>query len=157
MAVRKSIGKNVKCGKNTKIYSPCNLFNCEIGNNCIIAAFVEISGAKIGNNCKIGAFSYIPKGVIIEDNVFIGPHACFTNDKKPRAVNEDGALKGVSDWHVDATVVKKGASIGANCTVLPGITIGEKAMIGAGSVVTKDVSPGRVFVGNPAKPIKRRE
>jgi len=134
---------DAKIGKDTIIRNFTQLYGCEIGDNCRIAAFVEIQrGVKIGNNCKIEAFVYIPTGVTIEDDVFIGPHVCFTNDKYPRAVGE---------WEVVPTVVKKGASIGAGAVILCGVTIGENAIVGAGSVVTKDVPDGKVVVGNPAK------
>ena len=147
MAVR----EDVEIGKGTKIYDQTliNLYGCKIGKNCVIANFVEIGkDVVIGNNCKIEAFSFIPTGVIIEDNVFIGPHVCFTNDKKPRIGGK---------WKVIKTTVKKGASIGANATIICGVEIGEGAMVGAGSVVTKDVVPGTTVAGNPARPIDGRE
>lgn len=138
--------KDAEIGKGT-IVRHFNLYGCKIGKNCKIASFVEIQkDVVIGDNCKIEAFAYIPTGVAIEDEVFIGPHACFTNDKKPKAVGE---------WEVVPTLVKKGASIGANAIILCGVTIGENAMVGAGSVVTKDVPPNTVVAGNPAKPVKR--
>ena len=135
---------DVERGRNVHIYSAhlVNLYGCKIGDGCNIGSFVEIGrGVIIGNNCKIQAFAFIPPGVIIEDEVFIGPHVCFTNDKNPRAIGE---------WKLDKTLVKRGVSIGANCTILPGITIGENAVIGAGSVVTKDVPAGALVYGNPA-------
>jgi len=134
--------KNCKIGKNTKIWHFTNLYGCEIGDNCMIGSFVEIGKAKIGNNCRIEAHAFIPEGVTIEDNVFIGPHVCFTNDKYPKATGE---------WQLKKTLVKEGASIGANATILCGITIGKNSLIGAGSVVTKDVPDNTVVVGNPAK------
>jgi UDP-2-acetamido-3-amino-2,3-dideoxy-glucuronate N-acetyltransferase len=135
-------------GENTIIRDYVNIFGCKIGKNCKIAAFVEIQkGVIIGNNCAIEAFVFIPSGVTIEDEVFIGPHVCFTNDKKPRAVNPG--------WKTIPTVVKKGVSIGAGSVILCGITIGEKAMVAAGSIVTKDVPPKTLVSGNPAKPIKK--
>ncbi|MFH1827137.1 MAG: acyltransferase [bacterium] len=149
--------KRVKFGKNVKIYHKqlINLYDCEIGPNCVIGSFVEIGkGVKIGNGVKVQAFSFIPEGVTLEDGVFIGPHVCFINDKYPRAGNVDGSLKSSKEWKVSPTRVCRGASIGANSTILCGVTIGEGAMIGAGSVVTKNVSPGVVVVGNPAKRIK---
>lgn len=132
---------NVKLGENVKIWhlELVNLYNCEIGDNTQIASFVEIgANVKIGKNCKIEAFAYIPEGVIIEDSVFIGPHVCFTNDKYPPSAKK---------WK---TLVREGASIGANSTVLCGITIGRNAKIGAGSVVLRDVKEDEVVIGNPA-------
>ncbi len=135
-------------GENTVIRDYCNIFGCKIGNNCKIAAFVEIQkDVKIGDRCAIEAFVFIPSGVTIEDEVFLGPHVCFTNDLKPRAVNPG--------WKIIKTTVKKGASIGANSTILCGITIGEKATIAAGSVVTKDVPANTLVAGNPAKVVKK--
>ena len=133
-----------KVGNNTKIWDEKGLWGeYEIGDNCTVGKFVEISDkVKIGNNCKIEAFSFIPPGVTIEDNVFVGPHVCFTNDKKPKATG---------DWERVETLVKKGASIGANATIVCGVTIGEGALVGAGAVVTKDVPAGKTVVGNPAK------
>jgi len=140
--------ENADIGENTVIRDYVNIFGCKIGKNCKIAAFVEIQkGVTIGNNCAIEAFVFIPSGATIEDDVFIGPHVCFTNDKKPRAVNPG--------WKTTPTVVKKGASIGAGSVILCGITIGEKAMVAAGSVVTKDVPPKTLVAGNPAKPVKK--
>lgn len=154
------IGKDVKTGKNLKLYHPelVNLYGCEIGDDCTLGAFVEIrKRVKIGNRVKIQAHVFIPEGVTIEDGVFIGPHATFTNDLFPRATNEDGSLIKPSDWEEIPTLVKKRASIGANTTILCGVTIGENAMIGAGSVVTKDIPPNEIWVGNPAKFLKKVE
>lgn len=152
------ISKNVKLGKNVKIFHKdlVNIYGCQIGDNCIIGAFVEIKPtAKIGKNVKIQAGAFIPEGVTIEDGVFIGPHVVFTNDLYPRAINDDGILKKSDDWNITPTTVKKGASIGANATILCGITIGEKAMIGIGAVVTKNIPDKAVAIGNPAK-VKRK-
>ena len=152
------IKDDVKVGENTKIFQPdlVNLYGCEIGENCKIGAFVEIrNNVKIGNNCKIQAFAFIPEGVAIEDGVFIGPHVCFTNDKYPQAVNKDGSLKSSDEWEVVRTIVKKGANIGANATILCGVTIGEHSTVGAGAVVTKDVPANAVVVGNPARELKK--
>lgn len=149
-----AVAEDVKLGKNTKIYHPdlVNLYGCEIGDDCIIGSFVEIrKRVKVGNRVKIQAFAFIPEEVILEDEVFIGPHVVFTNDPYPRSTNEDGSLKESDDWKQVPTIVKKKASIGANATILCGVTIGEGALVGAGSVVTKDVSAWTVIVGNPAK------
>lgn len=133
-------------GENTVVRDFVNIFGCKIGKDCKIAAFVEIQkGVTIGDKCAIEAFAFIPTGVTIEDEVFIGPHVCFTNDKKPRAVNPG--------WKVVPTTVKKGASIGAGSIIMCGVTIGEKAMVGAGSVVTKDVPANTLVIGNPAKEV----
>lgn len=134
-------------GEGTIIRDYVNLFGCKIGKNCKIGAYVEIGrGVEIGNNCKIEAYAFIPPGVTIEDDVFVGPHACFTNDKVPRAVGE---------WGITPTRVKRGASIGANATIVCGITIGENAIVGAGAVATKDVPPNTIVVGCPAKVLRR--
>jgi len=152
------ISKDVKLGKNVKIYHPetVNIYGCEIGDGTKVGTFVEIRrDVKIGKNVKVQAFVFIPEGVIIEDGAFIGPHACFINDKYPRAVNDDGTLKQPEDWKIIPTLVKKGANIGANATILCGVTIGENATVGAGAVVTKDVPPRAIVVGNPARILKR--
>jgi len=140
--------KDAEIGEGTIVRHFVNLYGCKIGKNCRIASFVEIQkDVIIGDNCKIEAFAYIPTGVTIEDDVFIGPHACFTNDKRPKAKGE---------WEVIPTLVKKGASIGANSVIISGVTIGENSMVGAGSVVTKDVLPNTVVLGNPAKVIEQK-
>ncbi len=144
------IGSDVKLGKNVKVYHPelTNLYGCKIGSDCVIGAFVEIGkGVKIGKRVKIQAFTFIPEGVTIEDEAFIGPHVCFTNDNYPRATN--------SQWKVTRALVCKGASIGANATILCGVTIGEGATVGAGSVVTRNVPPGTIVVGNPVSVIRK--
>jgi len=148
------IAADVHLGENVAIYHPdlVNLYGCEIGAGCKIGAFVEIrKQVKIGRNVKIQAFAFIPEGVTIEDGVFIGPRACFTNDKYPRAVNPDGSLMEADDWKVVPTWVKRGASIGANATIICGITIGEQAMVGAGAVVTRDVPSYAIVAGVPAR------
>jgi acetyltransferase-like isoleucine patch superfamily enzyme len=149
------IGAGVRLGKNVQIYDFTNLYGCEIGDEVRIGAFVEIQrGAKIGNRCKISSHTFICEGVTLEDEVFIGHHVVFTNDRHPRATNKNGDLQTNSDWNCISTLVKRGASIGSGAVLLCGITIGEKAMIGAGSVVTKDVPPGATVAGNPARVIK---
>ena len=146
---------NVSLGKNTRIFNFVNAYGCSIDDHSKIGAFVEIQkGAVIGKNCKISSHSFICEGVHIEDNVFIGHGVMFTNDLFPRATNPDGSPQTDSDWTVVETKVKKGASIGSNATILCGITIGENALIGAGSVVTKDVPPNTIVAGVPAKIIK---
>lgn len=142
---------NVKLGQSTVIHSPSNLFDCEIGSFCTIGAFVEIGKAKIGNRCKIGAHSFICEGVTLEDEVFVGPGVTFTNDLLPRATTLSGNPKTEKDWTCTPTLIQKGASIGAGSTILCGIVIGNHAMVGAGSVVTKNVAPGEVVMGNPAE------
>ncbi len=152
------ITEDVKLGANVKIYHPelVNLYGCEIGDNARIASFVEIGrNVKIGKDCKIEAFAFIPEGVIVEDGVFIGPHACFTNDRVPRATAR-GKPASQSEWTLEKTVVKAGASIGANATILCGVTIGRDALVGAGSMVTKNVPDGATVVGNPARIMSRR-
>ena len=147
--------RDVRVGENVRIFDFVNLYECDIGDNSRIGTFVEIQkGAIIGKNCKISSHSFICEGVTIEDNVFIGHGVMFTNDKLPRAVNADGVLQGPEDWTLNPTVVKSGASIGSNVTILPGITIGEYALVGAGAVVTKDVPARATVVGNPARPLK---
>ena len=139
--------KDCDIGESTIVRDFVNLYGCKIGEECRIAAFVEIQrGVVIGDRCKVEAYAFIPTGVKIEDEVFVGPHVCFTNDLHPHAVG---------DWEVTPTLVKKGASIGANSTIICGVTIGERAMVGAGAVVTKDVPPDTLVVGNPARPIKK--
>lgn len=146
------IAPDVKIGKGTRIFNFVNLYGCEIGENSKVGTFVEIQrGAKIGKNCKISSHSFICEGVIIEDNVFVGHNVTFTNDIFPRATNPDGSLQTADDWKCVSTLVKKGASIGSSVTILCGITIGENAIVGAGSMVTKDVPANCVVAGNPAK------
>ncbi|MEW6715930.1 MAG: acyltransferase [Chloroflexota bacterium] len=150
------ISEDVKLGKGVIIYhlDLVNLYGCEIGDGSKIGAFVEVrKNVKIGKNVKIQAHTFIPEGVTIEDCVFIGPHVCFTNDKYPHSVNPDGSLMEAEDWEVIPTLVKREVSIGANATILCGITIGEHAMVGAGAVVTRDVPPYAVVAGVPARVI----
>lgn len=147
----KKIAADVILGKDVTIYDFVNLYGCEIRDGSKIGAFVEIQkNARIGKNCKISSHTFICEGVIIEDEVFIGHNVTFINDLYPRAVTAGGRPQTESDWDCIATSVKSGASIGSGATILAGVTIGERALVGAGSVVTRDVPPGAVFVGNPA-------
>ncbi len=143
---------DVKLGDDVLIYSFVNAYGCEIGDQTRVGAFVEIQkGVKIGRRCKISSHSFLCEGVIIDDNVFIGHGVMFTNDKYPRATNSDGTPQDQSDWDVVLTIVKSGASIGSNATILPGLTIGKNALVGAGSVVTRDVPDGATVSGVPAR------
>jgi acetyltransferase-like isoleucine patch superfamily enzyme len=152
---KKSI-RNVQLGENTKIFDFVNLYGCKIDNETKIGAFCEIQkNAVVGKRCKISSHTFICEGVIIEDNVFVGHSVTFINDKFPRAVTGKGILKSDKDWVVCKTLVKKGASIGSGSTILAGLVIGENSIIGAGSVVTKDVLPNTVVAGNPAKYIRK--
>lgn len=151
----KVIGPAVKLGKGVTIYQFVNLYGCEIGDETKIGAFVEIGeGAKIGRKCKISSHSYICGGVEIEDEVFIGHGVTFINDRFPRSTNIDGRLKRKKDFKIEKTLVKKGASIGSGATIMCGVTIGKKAMIGAGSVVLKDVPEKAIVAGVPAKVLR---
>ncbi len=146
------IDPNVKLGANVKLSKFINLYGCEIGDDTKIGAFVEIQkNASIGKNCKISSHTFVCEGVTIEDGVFIGHSVTFINDSYPRATAESGQLQTESDWKVEKTVVKKGASIGSGSTILSNVVIGENAIIGAGSVVTKAVPPNAIVAGNPAK------
>ena len=150
------ISDDVKLGKDVKLSKFINLYGCCVGDNTKIGAFVEIQkNAFIGKNCKISSHTFICEGVTIEDNVFIGHNVTFINDSFPRATAKDGNLQTQADWKVEPTLVKKGASIGSGSTILPNIVIGENAIIGAGSVVTKNVSPDTIVAGNPAKTLRR--
>lgn len=149
------IASTVKMGRGVRIFGFTNLYGCEIGDDTKIGTFVEVQkGAKIGSRCKISSHSFICEGVTIEDEVFVGHGVMFTNDLFPRATTATGGLQTESDWHCVPTLVKRGASIGSGVTILCGVTIGERAMVGAGSVVTKDVPADAVVVGNPARAIK---
>lgn len=155
-AANQQIAPSVKLGRDVRIFGFTNLYGCEIGDETKVGTFVEIQkGAKIGRRCKISSHSFICEGVVLEDEVFIGHGVMFTNDLLPRATNRDGSLQTDADWKCLPTLVKKGASIGSNATLLCGITIGERALVGAGSVVTKDVPADAVVVGNPARMIRR--
>ena len=154
----KKIAPDVKLGKNVKIFDFVNLYGCVIGDNTKIGAFVEIQkDTTIGKNCKISSHTFICEGATIEDNVFIGHDVTFINDTYPRATNENGELKSEDDWICEPTVVKRGASIGSGATLLSKITIGENSIIGAGSVVTKDVPPNTIVAGNPARVLRKIE
>lgn len=149
------IAPDVKFGQGVKVFGFVNLYGCEIGDESKIGTFVEIQrGAKIGRRCKISSHTFICEGVVIEDEVFVGHGVTFTNDRLPRATNPDGTPQTAADWKCESTIIKKGATIGSGVTLLCGITVGEKAIIGAGSVVTKDVPPGMIVVGNPAKVLR---
>jgi len=146
------IGADVKLGQRVRVYDFTNLYGCEIGDDVRIGTFVEIQkGARIGNRCKVSSHSFICEGVTLEDEVFIGHNVTFINDHYPRATNPDGQLQGGQDWICRSTLVQRGASIGSGATILGGIEIGQYAVIGAGSVVTKSVPSGAVVAGNPAK------
>jgi acetyltransferase-like isoleucine patch superfamily enzyme len=151
----KKIAPSVALGQNVSLGDFINLYGCRIGDNTKIGPFVEIQkGAAVGKNCKIQSHSFICEGVTLEDDVFIGHGVMFINDPYPRAVSSSGALQTEADWKVVPTVVKKGASIGTNATILCGVTVGEGSIVGAGSVVTKDVPPNAVVAGNPAQFIR---
>jgi acetyltransferase-like isoleucine patch superfamily enzyme len=146
------IAESVKLGEGVRIFGFANLYGCEIGDGTKIGTFVEIQkGAKVGKRCKISSHTFICEGVTIEDEVFIGHGVMFTNDLYPRAANANGSLQTESDWTCIPTLVRRGAAIGSGVTLLCGITVGERATIGAGSVVTKDVPAGAVVAGNPAR------
>ena len=150
------IASDVKLGRNVRLPGFINLYGCTIGDDTRIGTFVEIQkGAVVGNNCKIQSYSFLCEGVTLEDEVFVGHGVMFTNDRFPRATNEEGLPKTDSEWACEKTVVKRGASIGSNATILCGLTIGERAIIGAGSVVTKDVPAGAIVAGNPARVLRK--
>ena len=152
------VAPNVKLGKDVKIYAFVNLYGCEIDEGSKIGTFVEIQkGAKIGKNVKISSHSFVCEGVTIEDEVFIGHGVMFINDKYPRATTDGGELQSEEDWICVPTLIKKRASIGSNATILCGVTIGEGALVGAGSVVTHYVPPGAVVAGNPAHVIMDKQ
>ena len=150
------IAPDVKLGKDVKLSKFINLYGCEIGDSTKIGAFVEIQkNAKVGKNCKISSHTFICEGVTIEDNAFIGHSVTFINDSYPRSTTPDGQLQTESDWKVERTLVKKGASIGSGSTILANVVIGEHAIVGAGSVVTKDVPANMIVAGNPAKILRQ--
>jgi acetyltransferase-like isoleucine patch superfamily enzyme len=146
------IAPDVRLGKDVKLSQFINLYGCEVGDCTKIGAFVEIQkNARIGKNCKISSHSFICEGVTIEDNVFVGHGVTFINDAYPRATTAGGGLQSEKDWKVEPTLVKKGASIGSGATILANVTIGENALVGAGSVVTRDVPDNAIVAGNPAR------
>jgi acetyltransferase-like isoleucine patch superfamily enzyme len=146
------ISEDVKLGKDVKLSKFINLYGCEVGDETKIGAFVEIQkNASVGKRCKISSHTFICEGVSIEDNVFIGHSVTFINDSYPRATSVDGKSQTEADWKVERTVIKTGASVGSGSTILSRVTIGENAIVGAGSVVTKDVPANSIVAGNPAK------
>lgn len=146
------IAPDVKLGEGVQVFGFANLYGCEIGDRSKIGAFVEVQrGCKIGKDCKISSHSFLCEGVTIEDGVFVGHHVVFVNDPLPRATNADGSLKTAKDWVCHPTLIKKGASIGSGAVILCNVTIGERALIGAGAVVTRDVPPDTIVKGNPAR------
>ena len=150
------IAPDVKLGRDVRIQAFVNLYGCEIGDGTKIGTFVEIQkGAKIGGHCKIGSHSFICEGVSIESRVFVGHGVVFINDRYPRATNAAGELQTEADWNCETTLVKQGASIGSGSTILGGVTIGENAIVGAGSVVTRDVPTDAIVGGNPARSLSR--
>ncbi len=153
--LHQKIAPDVKLGKGVRIFDFTNLYGCEIGDEVKIGAFVEIQkGVKVGNRCKISSHTFICEGVSLEDEVFIGHNVTFINDRYPRATAANGQLQTEADWTCIPTRIKRGASIGSGATLLCGITVGENAVVGAGSVVTRDVPAGAVVAGNPARVIK---
>jgi acetyltransferase-like isoleucine patch superfamily enzyme len=152
LELQQRIAPDVKLGKGVRIFAFTNLYGCELGDDVKVGTFVEIQkGAKIGNRCKISSHTFICEGVTLEDEVFIGHNVTFVNDLFPRATNTNGGLQTEADWKCVPTLVKRGASIGSGATLLCGITVGERALIGAGSVVTRDVPDDAVVAGNPAR------
>jgi UDP-2-acetamido-3-amino-2,3-dideoxy-glucuronate N-acetyltransferase len=148
------VADSVKLAENVKIFHPSlvNLYGCEIGADTRIGTFVEIQrGASIGARCKISSHTFICEGVHIEDEVFIGHGVMFTNDRFPRAANPDGSLQTEADWKLETTLVKRGASIGTHATIIPGVTVGQGALVDAGAVVTRDVPDYAIVAGVPAR------
>ncbi len=151
------ISRDVKLGKNVRIYNFVNLYGCKIGDDTRIGTFVEVQkGVIIGKRCKIQSHSFVCEGVVIEDEVMIAHGVMFINDRDPAAVDAEGLLKSEEDWTCESTRVCRRASIGSNATILCGVTIGEGALVGAGAVVTKDVPPDTVVIGNPARILRKR-
>jgi acetyltransferase-like isoleucine patch superfamily enzyme len=155
MSTWNAVADDVKLGANVRLARFINLYGCEIDDESKIGTFVEIQkNARVGKRCKISSHSFICEGVVIEDDVFIGHGVTFTNDMYPRATTSGGNLQTEADWKVEPTVVRKGASIGSGSTILCNISVGENAIVGAGSVVTKDVPPNSVVAGNPARVLR---
>ena len=149
------IAPDVVLGSNVRIFAFVNLYGCEIGDDTKIGTFVEIQkGARVGRRCKISSHTFICEGVTLEDEVFVGHGVTFINDRYPRATTDSGELKAESDWECQKTLVKRGASIGSGSTLLGGVTIGARAVVGAGSVVTRDVPDDVTVAGNPARVLK---
>lgn len=154
-ALQQRIASDVRLGRDVKIFGFVNLYGCAIGDETKIGTFVEVQkGAKIGARCKISSHTFICEGVTVEDNVFVGHGVTFINDRYPRATNAAGELQSEVDWKCQETFVRRGASIGSGTTLLGGVTIGENAIVGAGSVVTKDVPPNTMVAGNPARVLR---
>src|SRR5690242_20996300 len=152
------IAPDVKLGRDVKVFAFVNLYGCTIGDGSKIGTFVEIQkNSVIGQNVKVSSHTFICEGVQIEDNVFVGHNVSFINDKYPRSANADGSLQTEADWQVVKTLVKRGASIGTSSTILCGVTIGENAIVGAGSVVDRDVPANTVVAGNPARVLRKLE
>jgi acetyltransferase-like isoleucine patch superfamily enzyme len=150
-----AIGSNVRLGRDVRLSKFINLYGCEIGDETKIGAFVEIQkNATVGKRCKISSHSFICEGVTIEDNVFIGHGVMFINDSYPRATAAGGSLQTEADWKVEKTIIRKGASVGSGATILANLCVGENAIVGAGAVVTKDVPPNTIVVGNPARVLR---
>lgn len=151
------VAADVQLGRDVKVYDFVNLYGCRIGDETRVGTFVEIQkGATIGARCKIQSHAFLCEGVTLEDEVFVGHHVCFTNDRYPRAATETGELQGEDDWALEPTVVRKGASIGSGAVILPGLEIGAGALVGAGAVVTRSVPAGATVVGNPARVLTPR-
>lgn len=155
--VLRRIAPDVKLGRDVRVQPFVNLYGCEVGDETSIGTFVEIQkGAKIGARCKIQSHSFICEGVTLEDEVFVGHNVNFLNDRFPRATNPDGTRKSEADWTLERTLVKRRAAIGTGAIILPGLTIGVEAIVGAGAVVTEDVPDGMTVVGNPARQLQKR-
>ncbi len=151
------VAPDVRLGRDVQLYNFVNLYGCEIGDDTRIGTFVEIQrGVRVGARCKISSHTFICEGVEIEDEVFVGHGVQFINDRRPRAANPDGAPQTEADWTLEHTLVRHGASIGTGATILGGIEIGARALVGAGAVVTRNVPPGATVAGNPARILKKR-